>query len=235
MWLVVGCNSMAETNIAVACHSLTHDGAAACHSLTVTPTTQEKEPTSIAIAPGGLAEARFGRSNKVLLSKRFGFVKLAVETGTHLVPVLGVGEELVGGAYATTLAAALLLPAKRVPVNVSGAQLLACCRRLGDSTHLCIAGGCLLAVLNQPGGSTPSQQQQEQCVLSPIVQLCASSWQQSQTFRPLTTFCSPTDLGLPRTNMSAAAAAAGGVWQAHEARGRGGPGGLPRPLRGSTC
>lgn len=125
----------------------------------VTPTLQEKEPTSIAIAPGGLAEARFGRSNKVLLSKRFGFVRLAVETGAQLVPVLGVGEELVGGAYATTLAAALLLPTKRVPVNVSG-RPAACMQHtlvqctwllaLNQCTHsfsaatraVCLASGC---------------------------------------------------------------------------------------------
>jgi hypothetical protein len=55
----------------------------------------------------------------VVLSKRLGFVRLAMETGAQLVPVLGVGEENVGGAYASTFAAALLLPAKRVPVHVS--------------------------------------------------------------------------------------------------------------------
>jgi hypothetical protein len=55
----------------------------------------------------------------VVLSKRLGFVRLAMETGAQLVPVLGVGEENVGGAYASTVTAALLLPAKRVPVHVS--------------------------------------------------------------------------------------------------------------------
>lgn len=56
---------------------------------------------------------------QVLLSRRMGFVRLAVESGAQLVPVLAIGEEAVGGAYASTLTAALLLPAKRVPLHVS--------------------------------------------------------------------------------------------------------------------
>jgi hypothetical protein len=88
------------------------------------PCLQDKQPTSIALCPGGWAEARFARTNKVLLSKRLGFVRLAVETGAQLVPVLGVGEERVGGAGAKMFAAALVLPAKPVPLHVSHMGLL---------------------------------------------------------------------------------------------------------------
>ena len=80
---------------------------------------QPKQPASVALIPGGWAEARYARTNKLLLSKRLGFVKLAMETGAALVPVLGMGEERVGGAGANMMAAALLLPAKAVPLHVS--------------------------------------------------------------------------------------------------------------------
>jgi hypothetical protein len=154
-------------------------------SLAHTPT-QEEQPTSIAIAPGGLAEARFGRSNKVLLSKRFGFVKLAVEAGAQLVPVLGVGEELVAGAYATTLAAALLLPTKRVPVNVSLGRTAACVVLITSRRYRLFAvhvAACSLEPV-QAGSSNRA------CIR-----------QQSQGSPPPTACCALTDLGLPRTNM----------------------------------
>jgi hypothetical protein len=89
---------------------------------------QGKQPTSIALCPGGWAEARFARTHKVLLSKRLGFVRLAVETGAQLVPVLGIGEERVGGAGANMFAAALVLPAKPVPLHVSlGGSFVSAC------------------------------------------------------------------------------------------------------------
>jgi hypothetical protein len=52
----------------------------------------------------------------VLLSQRKGFIKLAIDSGVTLVPVLGIGEERLG----SNLLLALLLPAKRVPIKVRG-------------------------------------------------------------------------------------------------------------------
>lgn len=86
-------------------------------------------PTSVALCPGGFAEASFARTNKVILSKRLGFIRLAFETGAQLVPVLGIGEEHANGAAAGMVAgcgrlvqycaAVLLLPAKPCPLHVS--------------------------------------------------------------------------------------------------------------------
>lgn len=56
---------------------------------------------------------------KVLLAQRKGFIKLSLDTGAHLVPVLGIGEERVG----SNLLMALLLPAKRVPIKVRAAGI----------------------------------------------------------------------------------------------------------------
>jgi hypothetical protein len=73
----------------------------------------------VALLPGGRAEAGLARTNKVLLSKQLDFINLAIETKALLVPVLGIGEERIGGAGATMLMAAVLLPAKPVPLKVS--------------------------------------------------------------------------------------------------------------------
>ena len=49
---------------------------------------------SIAVFPGGAAEARFARpgSAELTLAKRRGFIELALEAGAHLVPVYTFGE-----------------------------------------------------------------------------------------------------------------------------------------------
>lgn len=79
---------------------------------------QAQQPTSIALCPGGWAEARYARSSKVLLSQRQGFVRLAWATGAHLVPVLGIGEEFICTRGANMFTAALLLPSRAVPLQV---------------------------------------------------------------------------------------------------------------------
>lgn len=54
--------------------------------------------SSIAVAPGGWTEPTHTGSYDVLLKSRFGFVRLAIETGAALVPVLCLGEHLVEAA-----------------------------------------------------------------------------------------------------------------------------------------
>ncbi|GBF98241.1 hypothetical protein Rsub_11061 [Raphidocelis subcapitata] len=55
------------------------------------------EPTSVAICPGGWAEARHMGSYRLVIRRRLGFARLASEAGAALVPVLGVGEPEVTG------------------------------------------------------------------------------------------------------------------------------------------
>lgn len=52
--------------------------------------------TSVALTPGGWSEATHTGGYDLLLKDRTGFVKLALETRAALVPVLCLGEHLVG-------------------------------------------------------------------------------------------------------------------------------------------
>ena len=61
---------------------------------TLIKTLQHPQKRSIVLVPGGAAEALMAHPGtfKLYLRNRRGFVKLAVETNTPLVPVLGFGE-----------------------------------------------------------------------------------------------------------------------------------------------
>ncbi|GBF96565.1 diacylglycerol O-acyltransferase 2A [Raphidocelis subcapitata] len=60
----------------------------------------KKVPTSVCITPGGFRETKYLQSYAVVLACRRGFARLSVETGTPLVPVVGIGEPHIAGAPA---------------------------------------------------------------------------------------------------------------------------------------
>ena len=57
----------------------------------------ERAPKSVCITVGGWREAKYLGSYAVVANRRRGFVRLALETGAALVPVIGVGEPYLAG------------------------------------------------------------------------------------------------------------------------------------------
>lgn len=102
--------------VAVSCLNCCPNSPPSIHPNTnKTKTKQDPEPTSVALCPGGWDEGRYAMTDKVVLSKRRGFLRLAITSRAALVPVLAGGEAKV----AKNMALGCLLPARAAPIRVS--------------------------------------------------------------------------------------------------------------------
>jgi hypothetical protein len=91
-------------------------------------------------------------TNKIMLTKRRGFLRLAIETGATLVPVLADGESKV----APNMAIGCLFPARAMPVRVSpglGRSAARGGRRWSQGAGAApLPAACQLGTAPSPGG-----------------------------------------------------------------------------------